>query len=63
MRTLACAISFLRDDSGSELVEYAVVLVCFALASILAMHLIGTRANAVVESDETSYTNALINGY
>ena len=63
MRTLACANSFWRDETGSELAEYALVLTCFALVSILAMQLIDTKANAVVETNETSYTNSLVNGY
>jgi Flp pilus assembly pilin Flp len=52
-----------RDETGSELAEYALVLTCFALVSILAMQLIDTKANAVVETNETSYTNSLVNGY
>jgi Flp pilus assembly pilin Flp len=57
------ASKFWHDQGGSELAEYALVLTCFALVSILAMHLIDTKANAVVESNETSYTNSLVNGY
>jgi Flp pilus assembly pilin Flp len=63
MTIVTRAIEFWRDDAGAELVEYGVVLVCFAIASIVALHLIDTKANAVVESDETNYTNALVNGY
>jgi Flp pilus assembly pilin Flp len=57
------AIELWRDENGNELAEYALVLTCFALAGIAAMHVLETNANARVETDETNYTNALVNGY
>jgi Flp pilus assembly pilin Flp len=56
-------MAFFRDEAGSELIEYAIVLSCFAIVGIFAMHLLATNANASVEKDETNYTNALVNGY
>jgi Flp pilus assembly pilin Flp len=57
-------IDLWRDEAGgSELTEYAIVLTCFALASVLAMQLLDTKANTVVEKNETTYTNSLVNGY
>jgi Flp pilus assembly pilin Flp len=53
---------FLRDDGGSELVEYALVLSVFALASIATVQLIATTGNARVDNDETNYTNAFVVG-
>ncbi len=56
-------IALLRDESGNELVEYAIVLSVFALASILTVQIMGSTANSKVEIDETNYTNAFVNGY
>jgi Flp pilus assembly pilin Flp len=63
MAILNRAREFWRDDAGAELFEYAIVLVCFAIASMLALHVIDSKANTVVEQNETSYANSLVNGY
>jgi Flp pilus assembly pilin Flp len=63
MMTLERGIRFLRDESGSELAEYALVMTAFTLLSIAAVKLLGTTANARVETDETNYTNSFVNGY
>ncbi len=54
---------FLLDDRGSELAEYALVLSVFAVASILTVQLIASTANSRVETDETNYSGAFVNGY
>jgi Flp pilus assembly pilin Flp len=56
-------LDFLRDESGAELAEYALVLTAFTLISILTVHFLGVTANARVETDETNYGNAFVNGY
>jgi len=53
---------FLRNDDGSELTEYALVLSLFAVASIVTVQLLASTGNARVESDETNYTNAFVVG-
>jgi len=54
---------FVRDESGSELLEYALVLSLFALICMLTVNLMGVKANNNVEIDQTNYTNAFVNGY
>jgi Flp pilus assembly pilin Flp len=56
-------IDFLRDDSGSELVEYALVLALFTLISMATVQVMAVTGNAQVENDSTNYTNAFVNGY
>ncbi len=53
----------LRDDCGSELTEYALVLSVFALVGLVAAQLLAVTANTAVETDQTNYTNAFVNGY
>jgi len=63
MTLLGRGIEFFRDDRGSELAEYALVLSLFAVISLVAAQQLATKANARVETDETNYTNAFVNGY
>jgi len=63
MINILSGIEFLRDERGSELAEYALVLSVFALASIITVQLMSSTANARVETDETNYTGAFVNGY
>jgi Flp pilus assembly pilin Flp len=56
-------IALLRDDCGSELTEYALVLSVFALVGLVAAQLLAVTANTAVETDQTNYTNAFVNGY
>ncbi len=60
---LGRGIEFLRDDSGSELVEYALVLTLFTLISLVTVQAMAVTGNAQVENDTTNYTNAFVNGY
>ncbi len=53
----------LRDDCGSELTEYALVLSVFALLGLVAAQVLAVTANTQVETDQTNYTNAFVNGY
>jgi len=63
MTTLERGLDFLRDECGSELAEYALVMTAFTLLGIAAVKLLGSTANAQVETDENSYTNSFVNGY
>jgi len=56
-------LHFLRDDSGSELAEYALVMTAFTVIALVAINVLGKTGNAQVESDETSYSNAFVAGY
>jgi Flp pilus assembly protein TadG len=55
--------AFFRDDRGSEVVEYALVLSVFALLSLVSMQAIAETANARVQTDQNSYAGAFVNGY
>lgn len=63
LTTLGRGIAFLRDDCGSELTEYALVLSLFALIGLVAAQVLATTANTQVENNQTNYTNAFVNGY
>jgi Flp pilus assembly pilin Flp len=63
MIALQRGIDFLRDDSGSELAEYALVLSAFTIIALVAVNVLGKTGNAQVENDETNYTNAFVAGY
>jgi Flp pilus assembly pilin Flp len=54
---------FARDDRGSEILEYALVISLFALVCMVTINLMGVTANKRVETDQTNYTNAFVNGY
>jgi Flp pilus assembly pilin Flp len=59
----AVLVALFYDESGDELVEYALVLSLFAIVSMVTVRLMATTANSKVEIDETNYTNAFVNGY
>lgn len=63
MTLLGRGVAFLRDDCGSELTEYALVLSVFALIGLVAAQVLAATANTAVETDQTNYTNAFVNGY
>ncbi len=63
MTTVGRGIALLRDDCGSELTEYALVLSVFALLGLVAAQVLAVTANTQVETDQTNYTNAFVNGY
>ena len=54
---------FVRDDRGSEILEYALVLSLFALICIVTINLMGVSANKSVETNQTNFTNSFVNGY
>ncbi len=63
LTTVGRGIALLRDDCGSELTEYALVLSVFALIGLVAAQVLAVTANTAVETDQTNYTNAFVNGY
>jgi uncharacterized membrane protein len=63
LTTVGRGIALLRDDCGSELTEYALVLSVFALLGLVAAQVLAVTANTQVETDQTNYTNAFVNGY
>jgi Flp pilus assembly pilin Flp len=62
MTFIGRGIDFCRDESGSELTEYALVLSVFALVSIITVQVMASTGNARVDTDETNYTNAFVVG-
>jgi Flp pilus assembly pilin Flp len=46
--------AFLRDDSGQDLVEYALVLVFLALAAIAVLPTLGKAVNNVFSQSSSS---------
>jgi len=63
MIALKRASEFLRDESGAELAEYALVMTAFTLIGLATIQLMGSTANNRVETDETNYSNAFIAGF
>jgi len=63
MLILKRSVDLWRDESGSELAEYALVLTCFTLIGMVAVQLLAHSSNANVETNETTYTGAFVNGY
>ena len=55
--------AFLRDETGSELVEYGLALAFFALIAIVGMHVIPHAAQTQVTTDDTNFSQSLANGY
>ena len=48
--------AFLRDESGQDLVEYALVLVFLALAAIAVLPMLGNAVNNVFSQSASSLT-------
>jgi Flp pilus assembly pilin Flp len=57
------AAIFLRDESGNELAEYALVMTAFTLISLAAVQLIGSTANQQVDGDSTRFSDSISNGF
>jgi pilus assembly protein Flp/PilA len=54
--TTALVRAFLRDESGQDLVEYALVLVFLALAAIAVLPTLGNAVNNVFSQSASSLT-------
>ncbi len=55
--------SLIFDETGSELVEYCVVLAVFAIAMIVALKAVPQTANNQFNTDENNFSQSLANGY
>ena len=51
--------SFLRDEQGQDLVEYALLIAFIALACIIALQNLGGAINATYNSISSSLTGAV----
>ena len=51
--------SFLRDEQGQDLVEYALLIAFIALACIIALQNLGGTINATYNSISSSLTGAV----
>jgi len=47
-------VSMLRDDDGQGLVEYALIIALVSVVAIVALKLLGTKANTALGSAATA---------
>jgi Flp pilus assembly pilin Flp len=59
-RTNASIRSFLTDDSGSEIAEFALILTVFSMVAISGFVLAATITSASVNTQETNLTNSAV---
>lgn len=60
MKSFANTLSaFLADESGQDIVEYALVVACIALFAIAAVSKIATAASSVLTSVGSRLTSAI----
>ena len=60
MKSFASMISaFLADESGQDIVEYALVVACIALFAIAAVSKIATAASSVLTNVGSRLTSAI----
>jgi len=56
MDRFACVRAFVRDDSGQDLLEYALLIGLIALVCVLAVTNAGTEVNRIFTSIAASLT-------
>jgi Flp pilus assembly pilin Flp len=56
-------VRLLRDESGSEIVEYAMALAFFGIVAIASLYFIPTVANNQVTTDDNNFSQSIANGY
>ena len=54
-------IAFLRDESGQELAEFAIVLSAFSILAMGAFALISALASGQLNAQQNSLNNAAVN--
>ena len=55
---LSNVIAFLRDDSGQDLIEYALVAALIGLAAVTGINKVSTSIKNAFTSISTSFTSA-----
>ncbi len=53
--------SFLLDESGQEIAEFALILSVFSIIAITGFALVATVTSQTVSAQQTSLTNAAVN--
>lgn len=54
-----CTVSFIRDEKGQDLVEYALLIAFIALACIIGLQALGGAINTTYNSLSSSLTGAV----
>lgn len=54
-----CTVSFIRDEQGQDLVEYALLIAFIALACIIGLQALGGAINTTYNSISSSLTGAV----
>jgi pilus assembly protein Flp/PilA len=54
-----CAVAFIRDEKGQDLVEYALLIAFIALACIIGLQALGGAINTTYNSLSSSLTGAV----
>lgn len=54
-----CTVSFIRDEQGQDLVEYALLIAFIALACIIGLQSLGGAINTTYNSISSSLTGAV----
>ena len=54
-----CAVAFIRDEKGQDLVEYALLIAFIALACIIGLQALGGAINTTYNSISSSLTGAV----
>lgn len=54
-----CTVSFIRDEKGQDLVEYALLIAFIALACIIGLQALGGAINTTYNSISSSLTGAV----
>lgn len=52
---------FIFDDSGAEVVEFAIILASFTIITLTAVSYLGAAANSNVGNDSQGLTNGALN--
>jgi Flp pilus assembly pilin Flp len=57
------AVRLFHDESGSEIVEFALVLTFFAVVAITALVAIPTIATTQTNTNDNNFSQSFANGY
>jgi pilus assembly protein Flp/PilA len=59
MKCIARLISFVQEDEGQDLIEYALLVGLISLVAVAALTLTGTNVNAIFDSIQNKLAAAL----